>query len=61
MSDTEKDKLDHELALVGASKPLPDPRALKRAMLKLDCVFLPALTLVWFLNFLDVSSHPTRS
>lgn len=31
-----------------------DPKVLKRALLKLDCIFLPALTLVYLLNFLDV-------
>lgn len=53
MSDT-ADNVDKEL--VEETREFhPDPRALKRALFKLDCIFLPALTLVWFLNFLDVS------
>lgn len=47
---------DHELAVENQLKPLPDPKALKGALFKLDCIFLPALTLLYFLNFLDVSN-----
>lgn len=35
--------------------PEPDPKALRRALLKLDLLFLPAVTMVYFLSFLDVS------
>lgn len=52
---------DHELAVENQLKPLPDPKALKKALFKLDCVFLPALTLIWFLNFLDVRLPTTTA
>lgn len=35
--------------------PEPDKEAFRRAMFKLDCCFLPAVTLIYFLSFLDVS------
>lgn len=35
--------------------PEPDPHALKWALRKLDAVFLPTVTMVYFLSFLDVS------
>lgn len=35
--------------------PEPDPHALKWAIMKLDFIFLPAVTMVYFLSFLDVS------
>lgn len=31
----------------------PDPKALRRALRKLDMFFLPAVTLIYFLSFLD--------
>ncbi|KAL1411874.1 hypothetical protein Q8F55_002853 [Vanrija albida] len=49
---------DHEekphVAALGT--PEPDPRVLRRALLKLDVIFLPAITIVYFLNFLDRSN-----
>ncbi|KLT43441.1 MFS general substrate transporter [Cutaneotrichosporon oleaginosum] len=33
--------------------PEPDKEAFRRAMFKLDCLFLPAVTLIYFLSFLD--------
>lgn len=34
--------------------PEPDPQALKWALIKLDAIFLPTVTMVYFLSFLDV-------
>lgn len=51
---------DHELDVENHLKPQPDPKQLKKALFKLDCIFLPALTLIWFLNFLDVSDPSVR-
>lgn len=46
--------------------PLPNTKELNKALFKLDCFFLPAVTMVYFLSFLDVgvlclSSMLTRS
>jgi len=49
MSNSDIEKTDQ-----AGAQPLPDPKALRRALLKLDCIFLPVLTLVYWLNFLDV-------
>lgn len=39
--------------------PEPDPYQLKWAIMKLDFIFLPAVTMVYFLSFLDVSLSAT--
>lgn len=33
--------------------PEPDAATLKKALFKLDCIFLPSVTLIYFLSFLD--------
>jgi hypothetical protein len=33
--------------------PEPDKEAFRKAMFKLDCCFLPAVTMIYFLSFLD--------
>jgi hypothetical protein len=35
----------------------PDPKALRRALFKIDAFLLPAVTMIYFLNFLDRLVH----
>lgn len=37
-----------------------DSKTLRRAITKLDFIFLPVLTFIYFLNFLDVSARVAK-
>ncbi|KLT42605.1 MFS general substrate transporter, partial [Cutaneotrichosporon oleaginosum] len=57
MSSSDHEK-DHKGGELGEAKTpvVVDEAAFKRALLKLDVIFLPVITLVYFLNFLDRSN-----
>lgn len=51
-----KDKVGHGIdapGLVDGYENPVDKEAHRKALLRLDCILLPALTVIYFLNFLD--------
>lgn len=44
---------DDKVAPTTASLTEPDPKVLRKALFKLDMIFLPSVTLIYFLSFLD--------
>lgn len=47
------DNFSDKFATEAAQLIEPDPDSLKRALRKLDFIFLPSVTLIYFLSFLD--------
>lgn len=59
-SSSEKEQMAHyDKHTVPAPPPTFDEKILSKAMLKLDCFLLTTVTLMYLLNFLDVS-HCSR-
>lgn len=53
MSDLGESRKKEEAIQPEVGRPDVDQRALRGALLKLDCFLLPIATLIYFLNFLD--------